>query len=294
MFDLIIGALLPIAVILILGYFAGGHKDFTKDQASVLNKMVMMYALPLCLFAGIVKSSLDELIAQKSLILGLFLGMIVTFFIIVIIVRYVFKQNIKTAALLAMSIAGPAIPFVGIPVLGDLYGPISTVPVSIGSLYMNLIQLPVAMILLSIGNADSTNSNISKRKFFFKNVIHAVTQPVVWAPILAFILVLCRVHFPQCLISSFDLLGKATGGVALFASGIILFSYKITFNWTVIISVLIKNLGIPFLLWGVCLLFGSVFSAANLKETIHCVAIPTASIGTILAIEYNSDQRNVA
>ena len=193
-----------------------------------------------------------------------------------------------------MSIDGQCIPLVGIPVLGELYGPISTVPVSIGSLYMNLIQLPVAMILLSIGNADSTNSNISKRKFFFKNGICAVTTPVVWCPILAFILVLCRVPFPECLISSFDLLGKATGGVALFASGIILFSYKITFNWTVIISVLIKNLGIPFLLWGVCLLFVSVFSASNLNETILCVAIPTSSIGTILAISYHSYQRNLA
>jgi malonate transporter len=47
---IIMGALLPIVVILLLGFFSGWHKDFTGDQATILNRMVMLYALPLLLF----------------------------------------------------------------------------------------------------------------------------------------------------------------------------------------------------------------------------------------------------
>lgn len=49
MLETIVTALLPIVVTLLLGYFAGLRHDFSQDQASVLNRMVMLYALPLLL-----------------------------------------------------------------------------------------------------------------------------------------------------------------------------------------------------------------------------------------------------
>ena len=50
----VVGALLPLIVTLALGFFAGWRHDFTPAQASVLNRMVLLYALPLMLFAGMV------------------------------------------------------------------------------------------------------------------------------------------------------------------------------------------------------------------------------------------------
>jgi len=52
MLNTVIGTLLPIVVTLVLGFFAVWHKDFNTDQASALNRMVMLYALPMSLFAG--------------------------------------------------------------------------------------------------------------------------------------------------------------------------------------------------------------------------------------------------
>src|ERR1700677_189902 len=54
---IIMGALLPIVVILLLGFFSGWHKDFTGDQATILNRMVTLYALPLLLFGSTVSIS---------------------------------------------------------------------------------------------------------------------------------------------------------------------------------------------------------------------------------------------
>jgi malonate transporter and related proteins len=44
MLSTVVGALLPIVVTLAPGFFAAWHKDFKADQASVLNRMVMLYA----------------------------------------------------------------------------------------------------------------------------------------------------------------------------------------------------------------------------------------------------------
>ncbi len=52
MLNTVIGTLLPIVVTLVFGFFAAWRKDFSTDQASILNRMVMLYALPMSLFAG--------------------------------------------------------------------------------------------------------------------------------------------------------------------------------------------------------------------------------------------------
>jgi malonate transporter and related proteins len=66
----IIGALLPIVVVLLLGFFSGWHKDFNGDQATVLNRMVMVYALPLLLFGSTIGIPRSQLQADVPLLLA--------------------------------------------------------------------------------------------------------------------------------------------------------------------------------------------------------------------------------
>jgi malonate transporter and related proteins len=56
----IISTLLATVTTLLLGFFAGWHHDFDAKQAAVLNCMVMLYALPLSLFAGMVGIGRDQ------------------------------------------------------------------------------------------------------------------------------------------------------------------------------------------------------------------------------------------
>jgi hypothetical protein len=74
MIELVIAALLPVLTVLGLGYFAGWHGDFDRKQASILTRMVMLYALPLLLFAGTASIPRKELLAQLPLALILALG----------------------------------------------------------------------------------------------------------------------------------------------------------------------------------------------------------------------------
>ncbi len=75
MFATIIGALLPTVATLLLGFVAGWHHDFDAKQATVLNRMVMLYALPLSLFAGMVGMARDQVLSQGPLAFAILLGM---------------------------------------------------------------------------------------------------------------------------------------------------------------------------------------------------------------------------
>lgn len=287
MFETIIAALLPIVITLCLGFFAGWHKDFNAEQGSVLNRMVMLYALPLTLFAGMLGLKKSVLLEQGPMALLLLIGMVGGYILILVISRFIFRRDIKTAALQALAIAGPAVPFVGVPVLGFLYGELSTVPIALCSIIMNLFQVPVTLFILSQGQGDD-----SGMKGILDNLKKTVKEPVVWAPILAFVLLLVDVYIPNDIRSSLLLLGKATGGVALFASGVILFSYRVVFNKSVCISVIAKNIIVPIVMLLIGLAFG--MEKSTLTISVISLAIPTASICVILAVQYNTAQQEMA
>src|SRR5580692_9423497 len=158
MLTTIVGALLPIVVVLLLGFFSGWHKDFSGDHATVLSRMVMLYALPLLLFGSTISIPRSRLQADVPLFLAVIAGMIGSFFIALLVARFVFRRDLGTSALQALTIAGPAVPFVGVSVPGYLFGPANeSIPVTSASLAMNLVQVPVCLMLLSAAAAGTGN-----------------------------------------------------------------------------------------------------------------------------------------
>jgi len=145
MIDTIIGALLPIVVTLLLGFVAGWHHDFDSTHAAILNRMVMFYALPLTLFVGMLGITRDQVLSQGPLAFAILIGM-GGGYAVVFLVSYCFiRRDLMTASLRALAIAGPSVPFVGVSVLGHLFGNASAIPISVASLVMNLIQVPATL-----------------------------------------------------------------------------------------------------------------------------------------------------
>lgn len=139
MLDTIIGALLPIVITLLLGVLAGWHKDFNTEQATILNRMVMLYALPLTLFSSMVLIPKEQLLSDWGLFFLICIAMIGGFFGVFLISRIIFKRELGSATLQALAISGPAVPFVGVPVLGYLFGIQSAVAIAVSSIIMNLV-----------------------------------------------------------------------------------------------------------------------------------------------------------
>ena len=60
MLTFFIGDLLPIIVIMLLGYFSGRRETFSEDQARAFNKLVLNYALPAALFVSITRANRND------------------------------------------------------------------------------------------------------------------------------------------------------------------------------------------------------------------------------------------
>ena len=66
MLSTVLGAHLPIVVTILLGFIAAWHHDFDEKQAATLNRMVLLCAVPMGLFAGTVSIRRDVLPMNSS------------------------------------------------------------------------------------------------------------------------------------------------------------------------------------------------------------------------------------
>lgn len=292
MLTTVIGALMPVVVTLLLGVAAAWHHDFDDKQASVLNRMVMLYALPMLLFAGMVAIPRHQLTGDVVLAGVIVMTMTLSYIVPLVVARNIFGRDLATSALQALAIGAPSFAFVGFPVLGYLFGTdAATIPVAVSGLTMNLVQFPASMVLLTIATAGKNGTDGPKTSLF-GHVLDAFKQPVVWSPILAFIIMMLDFDIPDPIRKSLELLGKTTGGAALFAAGIILYSHRVTFNSKVAVSAASRNLVIPALVGAIVFLLGMRPEIG--KETVLAMAIPTSSVCVILAVQFQTAEQEIA
>ncbi len=122
--------------------------------------------------------------------------------------------------------------------------------------------------------------------------LKTIKEPIVWAPALAFVIVLCGIHIPQVLVHSMSMLGYASGGVALFASGIVLAAGAITINWRVVLMVLLKNIVQPALVLVGLRWYGSADPIVS--QAVLTTAIPTMPVVIMFAAQYQERRSEAA
>lgn len=293
MLQMIVTALLPILATLLLGYFAGRHGDFTQKEASVLTRMVMLYALPLLLFSGILSTSLDEVTRNGAVFFWIALAIVGGFIVVFALSRFVLRSDSGIAALRALSIAAPAVNFVGAPVLGVIFPALTDLAIAAGTLVMNVVVIPLAIVLLD-GSGAPARAGAARNPLaaLGTGMVKAFRQPVAAAPIIALLLLLAGLDMPDYLKGSFALLGHSTGGVALFAVGAVLYAQKVSVSVPVVVNVVAKNVVVPALILAAMLALGIPHAERALVAV--TLSLPSASIGVILAVQYRIGEKEIA
>jgi malonate transporter len=293
MFSTILSALLPVVLTLLLGYFAGRRHDFTSDHAAVLNRLVLLYALPADLFVGMATTKRSELFDSVSLMVAVGLAIIVSFSVTFAYFLKLRHKDPGTSALYALAVSSPSVAFVGNSVLGYLYGEQATaIPISISTLAINLCLVPLCLVLLDAQAASGTAQHLDARSIG-KGLLAAFKQPMIWAPIVGLAVCFADIDFPASVERSLGLLGAATGGVSLFAAGVILYAQHATRTRTIGGLVAARNLVVP----GVVLLVAHLLGRENseqLREAVIALAIPASSLVLILAVRYKTAQQEMA
>ena len=284
---LILGAILPVIITVLIGYISGKRKDFNWQQAGDINKIVMLYALPLSIFSNMVMTPRHIVMSMGPVAIAIILALILSFLIPLAIARYICKRSLALSTLQALAIGSPAVPFIGTSVLAFLFGTVSASLITVSSITQNVFQLPLVMILMSVATGDKSQ-NIS----FATRVINAIKQPVVWSPVVALILVLMDIHIPETVSMSLGLLVKASGGLALFAAGIVLYTRSIVITSATIITVIARNILVPGACYLILLKMG--FSMEQIKQVVLTMAIPVGSVAIIIAMQYKSGEQEMA
>lgn len=286
---IILYAIVPILVIMLLGYFSGKAGSFSGADARVLNKVVLNYALPAALFISIVKANRQMLSVDVKLTLISLVVLMACFFLVYFVFRWLYKDTMAESAISALISGSPTIGFLGFAVLEPIFGSSASVAlvIAIVAIEVNALGIPIGLALLNAGNAkQAAAKNGGKKPNPWKPVLDAIKEPVAWAPILAVVLVLCGLKWPTYLDPSFKLITGANASVAVFAAGITLSSVKISINGQAIMGSFLKLVIMPLALLVVGIIFH--MDPLNLKMLVVCGALPPAFSGIIIASRYQT------
>lgn len=307
MVHIMLYAIVPIIVVMLLGYVSGKKGIFTNRDGKAFNKVVLNYALPAALFISIVDANREMLIEDIKLSVISLVVIMACFMGVYFVYAKCFKGNTGAeGAIMALVNGSPTIGFLGFAVLQPIFGYGASVAlvVAIVGIVVNAVGIPVGLSLFNAAQdkaaatktlanggtvaagttAASTVANAtSHRASGWKAVLHALEQPVAWAPILAVIWVICGIPWPKYLSPSFDLIKGANASMAVFAAGITLSAYKIQINWAAILGTILKMVVMPALLLIVGLIFH--MGEKNLAMMVMAGALPPAFSGIIIADE---------
>lgn len=286
MVHIILYAIVPIIVVMLAGFISGKKGIFSGDDAKKFNKVVLDYALPAALFISIVQANRQMLARDLKLSLISLVGIMLCFMIVYWVFKYCFKKNTGADAAVSALISGsPTIGFLGFAVLEPIFGTNASVAlvVAIVGIVVNAVGIPVGLSLMN-ASLEKTQPGSTKKDSWWKPVLHALAQPVAWAPILAVIWVVIGIPWPDWASPSFNLIKGANASLAVFSAGVTLSAVKVTINWQAILGSIMKMIMMP----AVILAMGIIckMDPENLKMLVVACALPPAFSGIIIAYEY--------
>lgn len=287
MLNIMLTDLVPIFVIMILGYVSGKKGEFNAANARSLNQFVLNYALPAGLFVSIVKA--DRAILFSDIRLSLVsLGVIVGCYFWSYFSCLKFFKHSKAEASIAGLVGGaPTIGYLGFAVLEPIYGTSATVGlvVAVVAIVVNAVTIPLALCLLDPGRqsaAAAGNPSVKPSNA----LLNALKEPVCWSPILAVLIVLTGFRFPGSLDPVFNLIANANAGVAVFAAGITLSTNKFEFNAEVLYNSFVKLIFMPAAMLAIGLLTG--MNGEKLQMLVLCGALPPVFSGIIIGSRFQT------
>ena len=281
--------LLPLFFVIGLGYFAGRTKRLDVHHMAGLNRILVDFALPASLFAGTVITPRAELLRLGPLLAAL-AAMYVLFWLIGNVVAHVwFHHGAGEAVVQATAVAFPNTGFMGVPILGGLFGASSIVAVAAATVLGVLMFIPSAVIVLEMVQGQRSGGQEKHwREVALPAFVNAARVPIVWAPMLAAVLVLLGVTVPKEILAMLNLIGGTTAGLAMFAAGLTLAMYPLRLDVEAIVSTIIKMILQPLAMLALVRLMQ--LSHPLDVQGVILTALPTPVLATSIGARYGTYQ----
>lgn len=281
--------LTPIFFVIILGYLAGYYKIFDATTSKGLNTLVTKFALPAHLFVGITTTPKQTLIEKWPFLLALVIGIVGFYIVFLLIAKYAFKFSLTGASMFSLNSTQPTFAFMGIPVLGSLFGAdVVAIPIAITGIVVNAMLDPLATIIGTVGQNQNkeTDQKESLFKVTGKSILHGLSEPLACVPLIGVVLVLFGFQSPHLLEKSLEQIGAITSGAALFAVGVTIGIRKVQFSPSAFGIALLKVIVQPLVMLGIALAIG--LPSGDVTKLVLLVAFPGSAVAAMIAVRFDN------
>jgi len=285
---ILLDALVPIFAVLALGYFAGWIRDIDNHHVAELNALVMDFALPAALFVATASTPWAMLKAQWPLLLVLTASTLLLLALAYWMQRRLFSLSTDAASIQALTIAQPNYGAAGLPLIAAVFDASHLIYVALTLAFTSIFVSPLVLAVLEASRSPQDKSADSI--VVLRAIARSLLKPIVLSPIIGIMLAFFGLTPPDFVVHSFDLIGQAGGGIALFLTGLILSSQHVILNANVISGTLLKNVAHPFLAAGMVALLPMPQDAA--RAAILLAALPSGFFGVLFGLRYGVESRD--
>jgi malonate transporter len=283
----LISCLVPVCACIAIGWLAGWLKIFDTERIRALSTYIVVFALPALLFVGVFKFTIQELSQWQNLV-TLLVAMTATWIGGYVIGRAVLRISSAEAAILGLTSSFPNMAYIGVAILVSLFSTIGLLPVILGNFISSFVLIPVTVLVLHL----KSPAKGEKQTTLGKDLLHTVSQPLIWAPFLGIIMVLAHIALPKLAATSIGMIGGTAGGAALFAVGVMLFGFSFRIDRKVATVFVLKNLVQPAIAAALILAFG--LHGATAEGIVIVLACPAATACPMLASSYKVGEKSAA
>ncbi|MBB2199157.1 hypothetical protein HLH44_17215 [Gluconacetobacter sp. 1c LMG 22058] len=287
MSSVILISLVPIFAVMAAGYFAGKRGRVDNRNVASLNVLTMEFALPAALFATTAQASRAVLAEQWPLLLTLLLGMLILFAFVWLLLRYMSGLSSAVSAVGALTVSLPNFAAAGIPLAAAVFGTTGKLYITTAIVSGAIVMSPLTLAFLEASRAQEGTSGV---KLLLTSIGRSMLKPLVIAPFLGVAVALLGIALPAFILRSFELLGQATAGVALFVTGLILSAQKVSWSARIISLALLCNIVQPLIT--IPLTWLIPMPEAMTHAAILLMALPAGFFGLLFALRYQADSRD--
>ncbi|MBI1449493.1 AEC family transporter [Acinetobacter sp. AC1-2] len=206
--------ILPILILLLMGYVCVLIKLVTPEQIRALSAFVIKISLPGFLIHSLANKNLQD-IWHPAYFVAYGGGSLILFFLAFILYRKYFKNSLTHSAVIAMGASMSNTGFMGTAILTMLIGNHAAIYISLTLIIENLLIVALMLILAEAGLHQQQNLLPLLKQTF----LNLLKNPVIIAILVGMGCILLDVNLPTTLDQSLELLGRTASPLALFAIG---------------------------------------------------------------------------
>ena len=281
-----ISSIIPIVVIIILGYVLQVRGWFAGDFGDNLSKLIMNVALPASIFVSVLKYlTLDKLVSLSGGLLYTFGAFILTYIVAYIVVK-VFKVPAGRRGTVINTFVNANTIFIGLPLNVALFGD-NALPYFLIYYITNTISTWTLGVYIMTSDSESGKSEVAA-KFDWKRLLPA---PLVGF-LVALVFLVHRIPVPSFATSTLTYIGDIVTPLSLIYIGIVLAKAglnSIRFDKDTIVTLIGRFVFAPAIMFALLYLVGKGLPSDEVKTFIVQSAAPALAVLPILASQGDGD-----